>query len=138
MPPSVSSFTSTRLAIRSALRPVEIHDNAALSSHGEMRVVVPHPNIADRVPLNPRMYHAIIRAGPRPLYRREHLHTPNDRVTVRLKRLRQPRLTARRNPINRPRLINPRKRRIAVTIRLTLDPVTDSERLSNATHHAPS
>src|SRR5699024_8434502 len=123
---------------RSALRPVKIHDNAPLRSAGEVGVVVPHAHVADRVPFKVVEHNPVIRARARTLDRREHLHAPNDRVPVRLERLRQPRLAARRDPINGPRLVLPRKRRIAVTIRLTLDPVTDSERLSNATHHAPS
>src|SRR5699024_3160181 len=129
-PPSESKSIFTRLAIRSALRPVKIHDNAPLRSPGKVRIVVPHPNVTDRVPFKIVEHNPVIRARARTLDRREHLHAPNNRVAVRLERLRQPRLAARRNPINRPRLVNPRKRRIAVPIRLTLDPVTDSERLS--------
>src|SRR5690606_31322432 len=137
IPPSLSSFTVTRLAIGSALRSVEIHDNAALCSASEMWVVVPHPHVTDRVPLDPGEHNPVIRARARTLDRREHLHTPDDRIAVRLERFRQARLTARRNPVNRPRLVLPRKRRVTVPIRIALDPVTDSERLSNATHHAP-
>src|SRR5699024_3983159 len=123
---------------RSALRPVKIHDNAPLRSAGEVGVVVPHAHVADRVPFKVVEHNPVIRARARTLDRREHLHAPDDRVAVCLERFRQPRLAARRDPINGPRLVLPRKRRVAVTVRLTLDPVTDSERLSNATHHAPS
>src|SRR5699024_4328232 len=137
-PPSESKSIFTRLAIRSALRPVKIHDNAPLRSAGEVGVVVPHAHVTDRVPFKIVEHNPVIRARARTLDRREHLQPLHDGVAVRLKRLRQPRLPPRRNPINRPRLVNPRKRRVTVTIRLTLDPVTDSERLSNATHHAPS
>src|SRR5699024_4269457 len=137
-PPSESKSIFTRLAIRSALRPVEIHDNAPLRSAGEVGVVVPHAHVTDRVPFKIVEHNPVIRARARTLDGREHLHAPDDRVAVCLERLRQPRLAARRDPINRPRLVNPRERRIAVTVRLALDPVTDGERLSNAPHHAPS
>src|SRR5699024_12807854 len=122
-PPSESKSIFTRLAIRSALRPVKIHDNAPLRSAGEVGVVVPHAHVTDRVPFKIVEHNPVIRARARTLDRREHLHAPDDRVAVRLERLRQPRLAARRNPINRPRLVNPRQRRGTVPIRPPPDPV---------------
>src|SRR5699024_10742405 len=49
-PPSESQSIFTRIAIRSALRPVKIHDNAPLRSAGKVRIVVPHAHVTDRIP----------------------------------------------------------------------------------------
>src|SRR5699024_11635835 len=75
-PPSESKSIFTRLAIRSALRPVKIHDNAPLRSAGKVRIVVPHAHVTDRVPFKIVEYNPDIRALARIIDRRDHLHAP--------------------------------------------------------------
>src|SRR5690606_12394095 len=91
-------------------------------------------------PRQPRMLHPVISDGRRAVRRREHLQALHDGVTVRLERLRQPRLAPRRNRIHRPRHPLPGERRITVPIRRTLDPAKKRQRLSDTPHqnHTPT
>src|SRR5699024_6697454 len=124
----------------SPLRPVKVHDDAALRGAGEVRVVVPAGNITDHGPHQPRMLHPVISDRRRAVRRREHLQPLHDGVAVRLKRLRQPRLPPRRNRIHRPRRPLRHKNRIAVPVRLSLDAAKNRQRLSDTPHqnHTPT